>query len=171
MHSYGVENPETIVVLETKFGAIEIELFNDTPLHRANFIHLTKRKFFDETCFHRVDPGFVIQGGNSDRDEVRKLKNKIGVFKLPQEFRKRLKHEYGSVAMARSYKNNPEKSSNPYEFYIVMNKKGTPHLDNEHTVFGRVIRGMDVATKISNLKTDGGEWPVIDVYVKASVIK
>lgn len=168
---YGKNNPERFVRIETKFGDIEIELYNKTPLHRANFIHIVKRGFLDETCFYRVDKGFVIQGGNSDKFSMAKIKNRIGIFTIPHEFKKELKHNYGAVAMARIYKKNPEKRSSPFEFYIVMDPKGSSHLDQEHTVVGRVIKGMDVAKKINLLKTDKSEWPIEDIYMKASIIK
>ena len=168
---YGKNNPEHIVRLKTKFGSMEIELFDDTPLHRANFIHIVKRGFLDETCFYRVDKGFVIQGGNSDKFSMAKIKNRIGIFTIPHEFKKNLKHNYGTVAMARIYKKNPEKRSSPFEFYIDMDPKGSSHLDQEHTIIGRVIKGMDVAKKINVLETDKSEWPIDDVYMTATVVK
>ena len=168
---YGKNNTETLVKLETKFGEIEIELYEDTPLHRANFIHIIKRKFLDETCFYRVDKGFVIQGGNSDKFSMAKIKSRIGKFMIPSEMNPKHKHTYGAVAMARVYKGNPEKKSSPFEFYICMDPKGSPHLNGEHTVFGRVTKGMDVAKKINILKTDQSEWPIDDVYMTATVIK
>ena len=73
--------------------------------------------------------------------------------------------------MARIYKKNPEKRSSPFEFYIVMDPNGSYHLDQEHTVIGRVTKGMDVAKKINVLETDKSEWPIEDVYMKATIIK
>lgn len=168
---YGKQNPETKIQLETKFGVIEIELSNETPLHRANFIHIIKRKFLDETCFYRVAKGFVIQGGNSDKQSMAKIKNSIGQFTIPAEFRSNLKHNYGSVAMARLWKQNPHKRSSPFEFYIVVDPNGAHHLNKEHTVVGKVTKGMDVAEKISKINTDKSEWPIQDVYMKAKVIQ
>ena len=168
---YGQENKETKVKLETKFGDIEIQLYNDTPLHRANFIHIVKRGFLSETCFYRVAKDFVIQGGNSDKLSMAKIKNRIGKFTIPAEFKKHLKHNYGTVAMARIWKGNPEKRSSPFEFYIIVDPKGSPHLNNEHTVIGYVTKGMQVAKKINQLETDGSEWPINDVYMTATVIE
>ncbi|WP_010521118.1 peptidylprolyl isomerase [Aquimarina agarivorans] len=169
--AYGENNKERFVKLTTDFGEIEIELYNQTPLHRANFIQLVKRKFLDETCFYRVAKGFVIQGGNSDRMEMAKIKRKIGQFTIPQEIKKNLKHHYGSVAMARVYKNNPNKRSSPFEFYIDVDPKGSHHLDGEHTVIGHVIKGMEVAKQINLVEVDFSEWPKKDVYMKATIIK
>ena len=168
---YGKNNPERFVKLETKFGDIEIELFNETPLHRSNFIHIVKRGFLSETCFYRVAKGFVIQGGNSDKFSMARIKNRIGSFTIPHEFKNNLKHNYGAVAMARIWKGNPEKRSSPFEFYIVVDPNGSHHLDREHTVIGRVTKGMSVAKKINLLEVDKSEWPIDDVYMKASVIK
>lgn len=167
---YGKNNPETFVRLKTKFGVIEMELFNETPLHRANFIHIIKRGFLNETCFYRVAKGFVIQGGNSDKLTMAKIKNRIGSFTIPHEFKDQLKHTYGSVAMARIWKGNPEKRSSPFEFYIVVDPKGSHHLDQEHTIIGRVTKGMDVAKKINQLEVDKSEWPIDDVYMTATII-
>src|SRR5690554_1714060 len=63
---FGKNNPETKVRINTPYGNIEIELFKDTPLHRANFIYLVKQKYFDDTFFYRVVPNFIVQAGNSD---------------------------------------------------------------------------------------------------------
>ncbi len=168
---YGKTNKERFVKLTTDFGDIEIELYNETPLHRANFIQLVKRKFLDETCFYRVAKGFVIQGGNSDRMEMAKIKRRIGQFTIPHEIKKHLKHHYGCVAMARVYENNPNKRSSPFEFYIDVDPKGSKHLNGEHTVIGRVIKGMDVAKKINSVEVDFSEWPKKDVYMKAAIIE
>ena len=167
---YGKNNKERFVKLTTDFGDIEIELYNETPLHRANFIQLVKRKFLDETCFYRVAKGFVIQGGNSDRMEMAKIKRRIGQFTIPHEIKKQLKHHYGCVAMARVYKNNPNKRSSPFEFYIDIDPKGSQHLNGEHTVIGRVTKGMNVAKKINLVEVDFSEWPRKDVYMKAEII-
>ncbi len=167
---YGKENSERKVLIETDFGNIEIELYEEAPLHRANFIHIVKRGFLNTTSFYRVAKGFVIQGGNSDGWDMSRLKRQIGDFQVPAEFIPDLKHQYGAVGMARLWKNNPDKKSTPWEFYIVVDPKGSHHLDNEHTIIGRVTKGMDVAEKINLVEVDQSEWPINDVYMKASVI-
>ncbi len=167
---YGPENPERKIRINTDLGAIDIELFEDTPLHRANFIHIIKRGFLNETCFYRVSKDFVIQGGNSDSFKMARIKKGIGEFTLPSEFRNHHKHTYGAVAMARIWKNNPNRRSNPYEFYIIVNPKGSPHLDGEHTVIGRVIKGMDVANNINKVEVDKSEWPKKDVYMTVDIL-
>ncbi len=171
MAAYGKENPETLVRINTKFGNIDIQLYKETPIHRANFIYLVKQKYFDETFFYRVAKGFVIQGGNSDRQQMAQKRFEIGEYTIPQEPVKDLKHVRGAVALSKQWVDNPSNRSTPYEFFIVIAKKGAGHLDGEHTIFGKVIRGMSVADKISNVPVDGSEWPKENIFIKAEVIK
>ena len=168
---YGKNNPETQVLLKTRLGNIKIRLYKDTPLHRANFIFLTKEGYFDTTCFYRVVPGFIIQGGNSENITTMRYRNKYHNYFIPAEFVKERKHQYGAVAMARDWENNPTKKSTAFEFYIVQDRNGAHHLDGEHTVFGEVISGFSVIDKIANLKAGGDEWPLDDVFIKMEVVK
>ena len=167
---YGEQNNENKVLIETKFGNIEIELFYETPLHRANFIYLVKKNYFNTTYFHRVVNNFIIQGGNSDESITKKERKKIGKYLIPAEFKKSLRHNYGALAAARSWDNNPEKLSNPFEFYFIQNKKGEHHLDSEHTVFGKITKGFDVLDEIASQKTDEGEYPLLNIKIKAKII-
>ncbi len=169
--AYGKNNPEQYIRINTNLGDIDIQLYNDTPIHRANFIHIIKRGFLNETCFYRVSKDFVIQGGNSDSFKMARIKKRIGDFTLPSEFKKHHKHTYGAVAMARIWKNNPNKRSSPYEFYIIVNPLGSNHLDGEHTVIGRVIKGMDIAKKINSVEVDKSEWPKKDICMKVNIVK
>ncbi|MFD2561524.1 peptidylprolyl isomerase [Aquimarina rubra] len=168
---YGKENPETLVRISTKFGDIHIQLYKESPVHRANFIYLVKEKYFDETFFYRVAKGFVIQGGNSDRKQMAQKRHDIGDYTLPQEPIKGLTHERGAVALSKQWVDNPSNRSTPYEFFIVIAKQGAHHLDGEHTIFGKVVKGMNVADKISNVPVDGSEWPKENIFIKAEVIR
>ncbi|MDT0643225.1 peptidylprolyl isomerase [Zunongwangia sp. F363] len=168
---YGKKNPENKVRIKTSYGDIEVRLFRDTPLHRANFIMLVKNGYFDDTYFHRVAPGFVIQGGNSDNISTNKMRHNIGSYLIPSEFDAGHKHTYGAFSAAKYSEQNVSKASSPYEFFIVMDKGGTPHLNNEHTVFGEVISGMDVAEKISQVETGQSEWPIDNVYMDVEIIE
>lgn len=192
---FGSQNPENVVVIGTRLGNIKIRLYDDTPLHRANFLRLVKMKYFDGTEFYRVVKNFMIQGGGSEKPG-----KEIGRYTVPAEFRPGRWHVRGAVAMAREYKDNPQKRSASHDFYIVQGTKfspaeleafavenqlnlsaeqrriytsrpGAPHLDNEHTVFGEVIEGMDVVDKIAALETDKGNWPLQSVPVSISVSK
>jgi peptidyl-prolyl cis-trans isomerase B (cyclophilin B) len=123
---YGEENLETKVKITTKFGDVIIELFEDTPLHRANFIMLAKRKYFDSTLFYRVVDNFMIQGGNSDRDDITQKMKDIGFYTIPDEILEHHYHVRGALAMAVSEQlDTPEadrnKHSSPFNFYIVQN--------------------------------------------------
>ncbi len=167
---YGKENKESKVLIKTRLGNIKIQLFEDTPLHRASFIFLTKMGYFDTTCFYRVVPDFIIQGGESERLDTQRYKARYQRYKIPPEFRKQRRHQYGAIAMAREWENNPRKYSTAFEFYIIQNRKGAHHLDNEHTVIGQVISGFDTIDKIVNLKAGNDEWPLDDVFMKIEVI-
>ncbi|WP_082422547.1 peptidylprolyl isomerase [Aquimarina longa] len=171
MTAYGRENPETLVKIKTKYGDIHIKLYKETPIHRANFIYMVKQNYFDETFFYRVSKGFVIQGGNSDRQEMAVKRFEIGEYTIPQEPVKGLKHVRGAVALSKQWVDNPSNRSTPFEFFIVIAKNGAAHLDGEHTIFGKVVKGMNVADKIANVPVDTSEWPIENIFIKAEVIK
>lgn len=167
---YGKENPENRVRIVTSFGNIEVMLYRDTPLHRANFIMLVKKGYFNNTFFHRVAPGFVIQGGNSDNVATPRKRSEIGDYLIPSEFGAGHKHTYGAFSAAKYSEQNVSKASSPFEFFIVMDENGTPHLNNDHTVFGRVTKGMEVAEKIARVKTGQSEWPIDNVEMDIEII-
>jgi len=167
---YGKENPENRVRIITSFGNIEVTLYRDTPLHRANFIMLVKKGYFNNTFFHRVAPGFVIQGGNSDNVATPRKRSEIGDYLIPSEFDAGHKHNYGAFSAAKYSEQNVSKASSPFEFFIVMDENGTPHLNNDHTVFGRVTKGMEVAEKIAQVKIGQSEWPIDNVEMDIEII-
>jgi peptidyl-prolyl cis-trans isomerase B (cyclophilin B) len=181
---YGQENPEKLVLISTRLGNIKIRLYDDTPLHRANFVMLTKKKFYDEAEFSRVVKDFMIQGGDSDQRKMR-----IPKYQVPMELNPKYFHKRGAVAMA---KNDNEPGSSSHYFYIVQGVKltdpqldaiekefklklsaeqraaykkvgGVPQLDGKYTVFGEVVEGLNVVEKIAALKTDKEEWPLEEV--------
>ena len=168
---YGKNNPETRVRIKTKFGNIDVQLYRDTPLHRANFIMLVKNDYFNDTFFHRVAPGFVIQGGNADNQITASNRGDVGNYLIPSEFDAGHKHTYGAFSAAKYAEQNVSKASSPFEFFIVMDKGGTPHLNNDHTVFGRVTSGMDVAEKIAQVKTGNSEWPIDNVEMDIEILE
>lgn len=170
LEAYGKENSENKVIIKTKFGNIKIRLYEDVPIHRANFIFLTKMEYFNNTVIYRVAKNFVIQGGNSDNLLTRKQRSKYGNYLLQPEFRKNRTHKYGAVAAARQWEKNPKKLSSPFEFYIVQKKEGAHHLDGEHTVFGEVISGFDTMEKISKVRVGEDEWPVEDINMTIEIL-
>ena len=169
--NYEKKNKENQVRIITDYGNIDIQLYKDTPYHRANFIFLTKKKYFDGEYFHRVVKDFIIQGGNSDNRSTSKKRRAIGKYLLPPDTKKGHKHHRGVVSMPSSEIENQYKLASPYEFFIVQKKDGAYHLDGDYTAFGKVINGMSVVDKIANLKTDKREWPIENVRFKTVIIK
>ena len=167
---YGKHNKETKVIIKTRFGNIKLRLYNDTPIHRANFIFLTKIKYFNTTEIYRVAKNFVIQGGNSDETYTIKQRRLYGNYRLLPEFRSNRRHKYGALAAARDWEDNPNKLSNPFEFYMVHSRKGAHHLNNEHTVFGEVISGFNTMDKISRVKVGVDEWPEEDIRMTIEIL-
>ena len=169
--NYEKENPENKVRITTRFGEIEIELYKDTPYHRANFIYLTRKGYFNGSTFHRVVPGFIIQGGNSDRALTSEKRRKIGKYLLPPDTRKGHKHHRGVVSMPSSEIENPHKLASPYEFFIVQQNPGAYHLDGSYTAFGKVIKGMEVVDQINQQKVDKREAPLSNIHMEISIIE
>ena len=167
---YDKNNKENKVRIETRFGNIDLLLFNETPYHRSNFIYLTKKKYFDGTSFHRVVKDFIIQGGNSDSYEISKRRKKIGRYLLPPDTKKGFKHHRGVISIPSSDIDNPYKLASPYEFFIVVDKNGAYHLDENYTPFGKVINGMNVVDLISNIETDKREWPIDNIRIKVKIL-
>ena len=169
---YGKNNPETKVSITTPLGEIDIELFKDTPLHRANFIYLIKQGYFKETFFHRIVPDFIIQAGNSDLVSTQKKRAELGKeYLLPAEIIPGRIHQYGTVSGAKEYRENPDNRSAPYEFFIFLGPlSSTSHLNGSYTVFGKVTKGMDVVKKISELEADKEEWPLQNISLDAKVL-
>ena len=170
-HEYAQNNKENKVKITTRFGSFTIELFDKTPYHRANFIYLVKKKYFDNTFFHRVVKGFIIQGGNSDNTDTTKKRAKIGSYLLPPDTKKGYKHHRGIVSVPSSEIDNPHKLASPYEFFIVVQNPGAYHLDGKYTAFGKVIEGMDVVDKINQQEIDEGEWPLQNIKMTAEIVE
>ena len=170
-YEYAKKNKENKVRIITKFGNIDLLLYEKTTYHRANFIYLTKKKYFDGSMFHRIVPGFIIQGGNSDSRKVLKKRKEIGRYLLPPDTKKGYSHHRGVISMPSSEINNPFKLASPYEFFIVQQDPGAYHLDGNYTAFGEVIKGMNVVDKINNLEVDKREMPISNIYIKTEIIR
>jgi len=146
----------TTVNIETKFGKISFKLFPESsPETVRNFEKLAKDGFYDGTLFHRVIPGFMIQGGDPNTKTDNKSSWGTGGpgYNIKAEFSSR-SHLRGIVSMARSQDPNSAGS----QFFIVM--ADSTFLDRQYTVFGEVTEGMDVADKIVNLERDGNDCPL-----------
>ncbi len=169
--TYGENNPETRVRIITRFGNIEVELYKDTPLHRANFIMLVKNGYFNTTQFHRVSPNFVVQGGNNDTQGTARNRSSFGSYLIPNEANPSHKHTRGAFSSAKYTEQNVSNATAPFEFFIVQPDRGAHHLDGAHTVFGHVTKGMSVVDEINKLEVDGSEWPLENVYMSIEIIE
>lgn len=163
---YEKEHKENKVRITTDFGDIDILLFNETKFHRANFIYLTKRKYYNDTQFYRVIDNFIIQGGSSDDRKTGVKRKNIGRYLLPRDTDRGFKHDRGTISMPSSDMENPHKLASPYEFFIVQQRGGAHFLNGDYTVFGKVIKGMDVVDKIAAVETDEADWPLKNIYIK-----
>ena len=163
---YDQKHKENTVRITTDFGTIDVQLFEATKFHRSNFIYLIKKQYFDGTQFYRVIQNFVIQGGNSDDRETSLKRRKIGKYLLPNDYDKGFKHDRGMLSMPSKNIENPYKKASPFEFFIVQQQGGAHHLDGDYTIFGKVIRGMEVVDKIAAVPTDASDWPLQNVFIR-----
>ncbi len=154
------------VKIITSLGDFTVQLYDNVPYHKANFIFLAREGYFNDTQFHRVVKNFIIQGGNSDDLETSKKRGAIGRYLLPPDTRKGYKHHRGTLSMPSSEINNPHMLASPYEFFIVVTKPGSYHLDGDYTPFGKVISGMDIVDKINEQPVGKGDWPFQNIYIK-----
>jgi len=180
--------------IETNLGNIQVKLYDKTPLHKANFEKLVAAKLYDGVLFHRIIPEFMIQTGNpATKQGFDGTTSGIDLnYTVPAEFVPEYFHKKGALAAARTQ--NPEKRSSSSQFYIVqgqtfidaeldqyeeqMQKEfsqlqrgiykaigGTPFLDNNYTVFGEVIKGMEVVDAIASVPTGPGDFPEQEVRI------
>lgn len=160
---------DQVAVVETKLGKIVIEFYDkDAPKTVANFIKLAKQGFYDGTTFHRVIPGFMIQGGDPNSKSADRSTHGTGGPGYTVEAEIKRDHTRGTVATARlGDQVNPDKRSSGSQFFI--NVKDNGFLNGGYTVFGNVIAGMDVADKIANVPRDGRDNPNDRLEMKVSI--
>ncbi len=198
---------ERMVEITTDYGIMIAKLYNQTPLHRDNFIKLIKTGVYDSLLFHRVIKEFMIQGGDPESknaaDSIMLGAGQVAGDRIPAEFRPNFFHKKGALAAARD--GNPAKASSNCQFYIVQGKPmdtaqlssvynqaikqnnpafkysksqkeiyerlgGTPFLDQNYTVFGEVISGLDVIDKIASVQTRQGDRPLKNVMMKMRML-
>lgn len=196
-----------LVEIKTNFGTMVLKLYNETPLHRDNFIKLVQEKFYDGVLFHRIIEGFMIQGGDPNSinaaDSVMLGNGEAPGDRIPAEFKNNLIHKKGALAAARD--NNPEKASSNCQFYIVQGKKtesvdemnmmecnvrsanpsftytstqrnlyktigGTSFLDQNYTVFGEVVKGLEVIDKIAAMPKDSNDRPLQNISMTVRML-
>ena len=152
-----------IAVVETTLGSFELEfLQNKAPGHVKNFKDLANKGFYDGTTFHRVIPGFMIQGGDPNSKSENRSSHGMGGpgYTIKAEFND-TPHDRGALSMARSQDPNSAGS----QFFVVV--KDSHFLDNQYTVFGRVVKGMDVVDKIVSVPRDRRDNPNDRVEMKS----
>ena len=158
---------DEVAVITTDFGQIILRFYPQiAPRHTSNFKSLARSKFYDGTTFHRVIPGFMIQGGdpNSRDDDLSNDGFGRGPRLLRAEF-SNIPHKRGILSMARG--RDPNSAS--CQFFIVV--ADSPHLDGQYTVFGKVVKGMEVVDKIVNLPTKKGNNPGKAAIIRSIRIK
>jgi peptidyl-prolyl cis-trans isomerase B (cyclophilin B) len=158
---------ETRAVIETKFGNMEIRFFPDAaPNHVNNFIELAKKGFYDGTTFHRVIPGFMIQGGDPNSKDPDKSKHGMGGpgYTVKAEFNEK-PHKRGILSMARAA--HPDSAGS--QFFICV--ADSFFLDRQYTVFGEVVSGMEVADKIVSQQRDRMDNPVERIEMKVKIME
>ena len=156
---------DDIAVIETRFGNIELEFFQEkAPGHVKNFKTLAKTGFYNGTLFHRVIPGFMIQGGDPNTKNPDRSMHGMGGpgYNIKAEFND-TKHDRGILSMARSQDPNSAGS----QFYIVV--KDAHFLNGNYTVFGKVTKGMEVADKIVRVPRDGNDNPLEAISMKITI--
>lgn len=191
------------VEISTTLGTCTIRLYNETPLHRDNFLKLVKSRFYNGLLFHRVIENFMIQGGdpNSKYAAEKQIlgEGDIG-YTIPAEFQDSLFHKKGALASARD--NNPEKASSGAQFYLVQGRVftddeldrmeegrlegrkipqsqrevyktigGVPHLDQNYTVFGEIVKGIEMVDAIAAVPTDKMDRPIVDQKMEIRILK
>lgn len=158
---------ETKAVIETKLGNVELKFFPDVaPIHVNNFIELARKGFFDGTTFHRVIPGFMIQGGDPNSKNPDRSKHGQGDpgYKIKAEFNDK-PHKRGTLSMARA--GHPDSAGS--QFFICV--ADSPFLDKQYTVFGEVVSGMDLVDKIVNQPRDKSDNPNDRVEMKVKILE
>lgn len=186
--AYGKENTENEVIIKTSFGSMRIRLYEDTPLHRANFVKLIKEGHYEHADFYRIVYEFMIQGGN-----VLTQPN----YTVPAEIKHI--HKKGALSMARMDENNPEMESSAAEFFIIHGGRylkedvdleeknlgltltpdqkeiyrtqgGYMSLDGKYTVFGEVVEGFETIDKIASQKVFNEDKPLQKIPFEISLV-
>lgn len=158
---------ETKAIIETQFGAISVKFFPDVaPGHVKNFIDLAKKGFYDGTTFHRVIPGFMIQGGDPNTKDANKSKHGQGGpgYTIKAEFNDK-PHKRGILSMARA--GHPDSAGS--QFFICV--KDSSFLDKQYTVFGEVESGLEVVDKIVSQPRDPNDNPNERITMKVKIVE
>lgn len=171
--SYCQEESDYLVTINTDYGKIKLILFDDTPLHKQNFIKLAEAGVYNHIIFHRVINHFMIQTGDySTRNQAIDYDPRVIQDPITAEIHPHHLHIRGAIGTARrGDKVNPERKSNPTQFYIIQNNKGAHHLDGKYTVFGQVMSGFEVVDSIAMQPTSKSDRPLKDMRITVDVDK
>ncbi|AQV03000.1 peptidyl-prolyl cis-trans isomerase [Desulfococcus multivorans] len=154
-------------IIQTRFGNIVLKFFPDVaPNHVHNFIELARKGFYDGTTFHRVIPGFMIQGGDPNSRDADRMRHGTGGpgHQLKAEFNSR-PHKRGTLSMARS--RHPDSAGS--QFFICVAE--APSLDGQYTVFGEVAEGMAVVDAIVSEERDSRDNPLKPIEMTVKIEK
>ncbi|RMF03374.1 MAG: peptidylprolyl isomerase [Bacteroidetes bacterium] len=188
----GPQDDHTYALISTDYGDMKVKLYNSTPRHRDNFIKLAQEGYYKDLLFHRVIPGFMIQGGDpNSRNAAPGQRLGMGGpgYTIPAEIG--ALHLRGALAAARTP--NPEKASSGSQFYIVQGRPvdtsalppgrysqiqkelyaelgGRPELDFQYTVFGEVVEGLHVIDSIAQVPTGAADRPLQDVRMDVKIL-
>ncbi len=156
-----------IAIIETKFGTMKMHFFTDkAPNHCANFKRLAKSGYYDGVKFHRVIPGFMVQGGDINSRDGKRATDGMGGpgYTIDAEFND-ISHQTGIVSMART----PDPNSAGSQFFIC---DGSPtFLDGEYTVFGEIFEGKSIIEQIAKVSRDASDNPLEPIFMRISIIK
>ena len=162
---------DDVVTITTTLGVIRLILFDDTPLHKANFLQKAKSGFYDNTTFHRVIDNFMIQGGDANSKDDNPTNDGMGNPTdptVPAELGPGHRHDYGALAGARMG-GPPGTPSSFSQFYLVENHDGTHFLDGQYTVYGQTISGLEVIDKIAKQPKNERDHPATEVRMTMKV--
>lgn len=156
---------KTVAEISTPLGTMDVYLYEATPKHRENFMNLVKSGYWNGQLFNRVIPNFVAQGGCPDTPEGFKDTSLL----LAPEIMPQLKHLYGALGAGRD--DNAQKNSARCQIYIVQNRDDLRRLDGDYTVFGQVIRGMEVVDKIVAAPRNDQDAPLQNIAMQVRLKK
>ena len=161
--SHAQTNKIAVGYIQTPLGELWIELDDRTPNHKKSFIELAESGYWDSLTFNRVIPNFVAQGGCPDTPAGFTDPE----YLLAPEFHPELKHVYGALGAGRD--DNPGKLSARCQFYIVQNPAGIPRLDGDYTIFGRIIKGMEIVDRIVTVARDKQDQPLEPITLQVKI--
>jgi peptidyl-prolyl cis-trans isomerase B (cyclophilin B) len=163
---------DEVVTITTPQGVIRLLLFDDTPLHKANFLKKAQSGFYNGTTFHRVIDNFMIQGGDANSKDADPSNDGLGQPNEPSIPAELVGHQHNYGALAAARMGGPAGTpSSGSQFYLVENHDGTHFLDGQYTVFGQAIQGLDVIDKIAKLPKDPRDRPLADSKMTMKVEK